>query len=209
MPNKTIYALRMLTAALLLATISSAVPAQETEHPEESFFVSSHISLGYVVNMPEQLVGFTTMAVGLPWPGWGAYADVKLPADRGSGEDNFTTTRTAAEAEALGDLRFGEPEPAWDSVNLGLVRALVNEVAVYAGAGYSRQAVYQEYFDEQRERGMNGFYTVEDDRVGGDTLNLMAGLYLRASSAVMFQFGVESAPSGFTAGVHLVLPLGT
>lgn len=208
MQDKTMSALPVLMGAILATALVSPLAGQGMSDPDRSFVVGTHLGLGYVVNAPDQLAGFTAFTVGSKWSGWGAFADVKFTVDRPTGEDNFTEERSAEEAEGLGDEAFGDPDEVWTTFNAGLVRALSDEVAVYGGAGLSDQTVYQEYVDEDGERGRNGFYVVEDERVGGSQVNVLGGLYFRFSRVITFQFGGETAPTGFTAGVSLMVPLG-
>lgn len=210
MPKSFLTAALVLVGLFLLSTTGSPAEGQrvgqEFVDPDESFLASRFVSVGYVVDAPDQLVGFGVSTVGSMWSGWGLYADVKFSVATPESEDNFTEARTASEADQLGDQRFSELESAWNTVNLALIRAVTHEVALYAGAGYSQETVYREYFDDQIERGIQGFYTVEDERQGGDTVNMLGGLLFRATRHLMFQFGGETAPAGFTAGVNLVFP---
>lgn len=194
-------------AAALLSAGAAPLAGQGFVDTDESLVAGTHLGFGYVVNAPDQLIGFGLMTVGSKWAGWGVFADVKLTASRPSGEDHFTSDQTAADAEAMGDTPFGERMDDWTTVNVGVVRAVGHEVALYAGGGYARETVYQEY-ERQGDQGADRFYIVEDQRVSGNTVNLMGGLYFRATRTIMFQMGGETAPAGFTAGVSLVIPLG-
>lgn len=208
MQDKTMSALPVLMGAILATALVSPLAGQGMSNPDRSFVVGTHLGLGYVINAPDQLAGFTAFTVGSKWSGWGVFADVKFTVDDPTGEDNFTEERSAADAEALGDEAFGDADEVWTTFNAGLVRALSDEVAAYAGAGLSDQTVYQEYVDEDADPGLDAFYVVEDERVGGGQVNVLAGLYFRFSRIVTFQFGGETAPTGFTAGVSLMVPLG-
>lgn len=205
MPKKMSYVLLAVTAAAALGSVSRPLAGQGMARPGENMMTDAHVTVGYVANAPEQLVGFGVTEVGLPWAGWGAFADLKLTVGRASGEDTFIESMTAREAEEMGDVAFGEPEEAWTTVNFGLIRAVGPEVALYAGAGYSEETVYQEY--DRQESGADRFYIVEDPRAGGDEVNLLGGLFFRAGRYLMFQMGGETAPAGFTAGASLVFPL--
>lgn len=194
-------------AALMVAGGSAALAGQGYRGSGQDMGAGTHLGFGYVVNAPEQLVGFEVMAVGSPWAGWGAFADAKFTHSSPSGEDIFMSGRTAAEALEMGDTPFGQPDEAWTTVNVGVVRAVGPEVALYAGGGYSQQTVYQE-FQRQGEIGADRFYIVEDVEASGDRVNLLGGFYFRAMRNLMFRLGAETAPAGFTAGVDFVLPLG-
>lgn len=207
MTHETTSALAGLAGAFLISAVLSPLAGQVPGDPGRSFQAGTNLGLGYVVNAPEQLLGFTVMTVGSSWSGWGAFADVKLAVDRVSGDDAFRESSTATEAIGMGHQRFGEPEEEWTTFNVGLVRALTDDVAAYLGGGYSEQTVYQE-FDQGASAGIDRFYIVEDDRFGGNEVNILGGLYLRVSRVIAFQFGGETAPAGFTAGVSLMVPLG-
>ena len=197
----------LVTAAVMYTSATTAASAQQMVDPARSYLASSYLGLGYVVNAPEQLLGFGASLGGEMLSGWGVYADVKLPVDRASGEDIFVESETAADARARGDDPFGEPDEAWTSFNVALVRALGHDVAVYAGAGYSDREVYQEFARED-ERGPDRFYIVEDVQAGGESVNVLGGFFFRASRVIAFQVGGETAPAGFTAGVTFLVPLG-
>lgn len=205
MQNKIRFVLSVFVAAFLASVTFSPLTGQRAVNPEQSFVAGTHLGVGYVMNAPDQLVGLTAFTVGSKWSGWGAFADAKFTSDRPTGDDDFREDMTAAEAEAMGDERFAEPDEVWETVNVGLVRAVSHDVAIYAGAGYSNQTVYQEYVES--ETGPDRFYTVEDDRVGGNTVNVMGGLYFRVGRVITFQFGGETAPGGFTLGVNFMIPV--
>lgn len=204
----TMHPLAVLVGLTLAMGSASPASAQWAGDPDESYVASTHLAVGYVANAPDQLVGFSAMTVGSLWSGWGLYIDVKFTPNSPEGDDEFDATMTAAEAESLGDLTFGNPDRIWTTVNAAVVRAVADEVAVYAGAGHSREKVYQEYEDPDGERGIQGFYIVEDERLSRKTVNLLGGLFFRAGRHFSFQIGAETAPAGFTAGVGLVFPLG-
>lgn len=205
---KTTFVIAALTGLFLLASAPAPASAQSAGASGAGYLDSTLLGVGFVANAPDQLVGFGVTTIGFPASAWGVHVNMKISTGSPGRRDNFTEERTAEEAEALGDTRFGSVDGAYTSVNLAVVRALGDDVAAYAGAGFTRETVYQEFEDPDGERGMLGFYTVEDRRLGGDTVNLVGGLFLRAGRAVSFQIGGETDPAGFTVGASLVFPIG-
>lgn len=213
MTSRDIVSVGLLVLALAVVSTgwspaSAQLRSQEVTDPDESFLASTHLSIGYAVNAPEQLVGVSASTAGSKWSGWGLYADYKLSVATPEGDDSFTEDLTVAEAKERGYLLYTQPESAWNTVNVALVRAVAHEVALYGGAGYSHETVYREYVDETRAPAPESYYTVEDESEGGDAVNVMGGLLFRASRHLIFQVGGETAPAGFTAGASAVFPIG-
>ncbi len=132
---------------------------------------------------------------------------MKFTLNSPEGESSFNPSLTPDEARAFGDIRQKD-KSIWTTVNVAAVRVVSGGIAVYAGAGYSREHAYVRYFDDTRERGEFGWYWVKDDEASGDRINLVGGVWLRAMPYIILQFGAESAPVGVTVGAAFVLPFG-
>ncbi|HEX7049183.1 MAG TPA: hypothetical protein VF188_03140 [Longimicrobiales bacterium] len=180
--------------------------SQMPNAPGGDFQTSAYWAVGYAVNAPTQLMGFSTVIFSPGLAHWGVYADYKRTLD--SPEDGDEYDGSVTPSQAINDFndRRTDDESVWTTVNVGIVRVLTGDLAVYAGAGYAREEAYEQYFDDQRDRGVFGYYWVKDDAGSGNRLNLLAGAWLRATPGVLFQFGAETAPRGFTVGAALVLP---
>ncbi|UCC84142.1 MAG: hypothetical protein JSW46_04205 [Gemmatimonadota bacterium] len=190
--------------ALAVFIVAAATPVKGQDLDFKMF---PHWALGYVVNAPTQLVGFSGLTFGPHLADWGGYVDVKLTLDSPEGESSFIPSLTPDEARAFGDIRQKD-KSIWTTVNVAAVRVVSAGIAVYAGAGYSHEDTYVRYYDDSWERGEFGWYWLKDDAASGDRINLMGGVWIRPMPSVIVQFGGESAPAGVTVGAAFVLPFG-
>lgn len=170
-----------------------------------SFERSTHLSVGYVANVPDQFLGISVMTVGPAWRGWGLYADFKQSTDSPADDPTFEAGTTASDAQLAGAEFTNESD--WTTFNIALVRALTPDFALYAGGGYSKRTVYREF---QRNPGLDGspFFWIRDDGVQQDHMNLTGGAFLRVIGPFIFQIGFETAPGGATAGVAVAFLFG-
>jgi hypothetical protein len=100
---------------------------------------------------------------------WGVYVDAKFTFGSPEGESNFDPSLTPEDAEGFGDI-VADEKSVWTTVTVAVMRVVSGEATLYAGAGYSREDAYVQYFDESRERGEFGFYWVKDDKESGDRI---------------------------------------
>ncbi len=77
---------------------------------------------------------------------------------------------------------------------------------IYAGAGVAVRTRYREYRDPEGERGFLGLLLVEAPDEQWTTVNGLGGGFLRMSRWLDFQFGLETAPRGFTVGASVRIP---
>ncbi len=169
---------------------------------------SSRLGVGYVVSIPHVYVGVS--ALGLTprlFGGAGAYADVKLTTSSPGNDPYYRSDISVDQAElTYGDMLF-EEKSDWLSLNFALVFALSREFGIYGGAGYSRERHYRQYFDDQKNRGLEGFYWVSDSDASGNRVNLLGGALFRLGRVVVLQMGVAAQPRGATVGITLAPPL--
>jgi hypothetical protein len=138
--------------------------------------------------------------------GLGVYVDGKLDTSPPSDHPGFESDLTAQQVDdEIGD-EFQGDESSWRSFNVALVRPVTPSLMVYAGAGYARESAYRQYYDESLTRGQGGLYWVESPAEDESTVNVLVGMFLRMTSHINAQFGVENAPRGVTVGLSLVLP---
>lgn len=195
-------------ASVIAFVLLTALPLRAQRRPWVSDLRnSSHIGLGYVASIPETFIGFSALGLtpGL-LGGAGLYADVKLSSGSPSHETYYDPTVTVTQAQnQFGDFLV-EQQSDWLTVDLALAYAVTRELALYAGAGYSREHHYQEYFDDSQTRGLAGFYWIPDPAGSGNRVNGLGGALLRAGRYVLFQAGIEARPRGATVGVMFTLP---
>jgi hypothetical protein len=164
------------------------------------------IGFGYTANAPEVMLGGSIWGLIPGLNGWGLYVDAKIDHEDPSRHEYYDATITAAQVlETYPDDEEAERDDRWVSFNAAVLKSVTNELILYAGGGWAQRDVYRYYLDPQRNRGQFGFYWVGDPDSSGGTVNIMAGVLLRASSRIRLQFGAETAPKGFTAGASVVL----
>ena len=167
-----------------------------------------HIGIGYVANIPDAFAGGALMFITPKvLGGAGLYADVKFSPSSPGRVAEYLPTITVDQAENVYGDRLFLQQSAWFTANLAVVYAVTRELALYAGAGYSREHHYREYFDNSETRGLDGFYWVHDPAASGNRINALGGVLLRAGRYVVFQSGVGARPAGVDAGVMFTLPL--
>lgn len=195
--NRTISALIIAMVALPLATASPAL-AQVDDSP-------GMLGVGYVANAPQMLLGGTVWAVIPGLNGWGIYLDAKMDPEDPIGDGVLFSNMTRADVDEQwpSDLEFVSDE-RWRGFSVAAMKQLSDEMVLYAGGGYSEETVYQQYFDSQENRGVLGWYWVEDPDESRSGLNLVVGGMLRIAESVRIQFGGETVPMGFTIGLSYV-----
>lgn len=193
-------------AVAAVAVLGCVGQGEAQQRARASAPLGARLGIGYVVNAPNQLAGVSGHVLTGRFGGLGLYVDAKFDIDEPGG-DEFVDSLTANEVDLrYGDTRFSE-EGSWMSVNVALMRPLTPDLIVYAGAGYSDEKRYVQYYDINAERGNLGYYWVEDDEESGSKINPMGGVMLRIQPNIFVQFGLEGAPVGGTVGVTYSLPL--
>lgn len=164
------------------------------------------LGVGYVSNAPDMLVGATLWTVIPGLHGWGLYVDAKMdPEDPvGGGFLYGGLTADQAEQQWPNDLKFIS-NSRWRGFNVAITKALTDEMVVYVGSGYAEETVYKQYKDSQENRGILGWYWVEDPDASRTGVNILVGGFLRIAKSVRIQFGGETRPAGFTVGLSYVL----
>jgi hypothetical protein len=193
-----------LASLLAAAALAQAAPAQA----QQASGSLPRVGVGFVANAPHEFLGVSVHAVSPFLGGLGIYVDAKIGNDYPSDEPGFDPDLTAAEVEDLYPDELFTERSDWRSVNVALIRPVLPELMVYAGAGYSDEGRYHEYYDPTATRGIAGFYWVEDPENSGGQVNLLAGAMFGISQNVFIQFGVETKPRGVTVGASYSLPLG-
>ena len=169
---------------------------------------TSYVGVGYVASIPDALVGFDVITLTPKLLGGaGLYADVKFTTTSPTRESYYDSTITVAQAEnQFGDFLIDE-RSVWVTINVAAVYAVTKELALYGGAGYSREHHYREYYDDTRTRGLAGFYWIPDAGASGNRVNVLGGLLVRAGQYIVFQAGLGARPRGAEAGVPVMLPV--
>lgn len=172
---------------------------------------SSRVGVGYVANIPNTYLGFSVLGTTHKlFGGLGLYADFKTTTtDHTDDPDYYPGISVDSAAQGLADLLYTE-ESEWLSVNVALVYAVTPDLAVYGGAGYTREKHFQQYYDDREPplTGEFGFYWIDDPENSGNRVNVLGGVLFRLTKFALFQLGGEMKPPGVSAGVILALPFG-
>ncbi|MBE0591833.1 MAG: hypothetical protein IH616_05465 [Gemmatimonadales bacterium] len=170
---------------------------------------SSRVGVGYVANIPNTFLGFSVLALtDKLFGGAGLYADFKTTTTDHRSDPDYLAGVTIAYAElAYADQLYTE-ESEWLSVDVALVYAVTNDLAIYGGAGYTRERHFRQYYDDSvpPERGEFGFYWIDDPEASGNRVNVLGGVLFRLTKYVLFQLGGDMQPPGVSVGVVLTLP---
>ncbi len=189
-----------------LALSSTSLQAQRQPVPD--LRNSSYIGVGYVTNVPNQFLGFNLLGITPKLlGGLGLYADAKFSTDSPANDPTLMEGVTVQQAEiTFGDDLF-EERSEWRSFNVALVYAVTPELALYGGAGYSKETAYRQYFDDSQTRGEFGFYWIEDPAESGTRVNVLGGGFIRLARVLLFQAGAEAQPLGATVGLTFTFAL--
>jgi hypothetical protein len=203
---------RILRASIVLLALGclSLVGGPLAAQGAPSLRNSSRIGVGYVANIPNTFLGFSVLGLtDKVFGGAGLYADFKTTTTDHRSDPDYLTGVTIEDAElTYADLLYTE-ESEWLSVDVALVYAVTPDLALYGGAGYSRERHYQQYYDDRVPplHGEFGFYWIDDPEGSGDRVNVLGGVLFRLTKYALFQLGGEMQPPGVTVGVILALPL--
>jgi hypothetical protein len=192
-----------LASLLAAAVLAQAAPARA----QQASAPLPRVGVGFVANAPHQLLGVSVHAVSPFLGGLGIYVDAKIGIDSPRDEPGFDPDLTAEEVEDLYPDQLFTERSDWRSVNVALIRPVLPELMVYAGAGYSDESHYHQYEDVSGQRGDLGLYWVENPEESGSKVNLMGGAMFGISQNLFIQFGVETKPRGVTVGASYSLPL--
>lgn len=204
----------MRTRALItwcVTSISLLLPgaglqAQAARREGPNLRTTSYLGLGYVASVPITPLGFSLLVVSPKvFRGAGVYGDVKLTTSSAGSDPYYLPGVSVADAEiTYGDLLY-EQRSDWLTIDLAMVYAITGEFAVYAGAGYSREKHFRQYFDDTQSRGDLGFYWISDPAESGTRVNVLGGALVRLRHFLYFQMGVESAPRAVNLGLTVTV----
>jgi hypothetical protein len=175
--------------------------------PASAQDAGTSFGFGYVADAPDEMGGVSAHIVFPMLGGVGLYVDAKVDMGSPDREDTFLAGRTAADVEeTVTGVEFLNSEDSWRGFNVAIVKTVTPALKLYAGAGHATRKRYRQYHDPNEVLGLLGFFWVEAPEDEWNTVNALAGGFLRMSRWIDFQFGLETAPRGFTVGASIRLP---
>lgn len=191
----------------MLLAMAAATPAAAQSTLDPGLRAHTHVGVGYVANLPRQMMGFNVVVISPALRDWGFYLDAKRTTESRADHVAYDPDITVEEAEAFDDFLM-EQESEWQTLNAGVVRVMTPALALYVGGGVSKEDAMRRYFDSSNVRGVSGTYWIDDPAGSGTRVNVMGGAWFRILPSFLVQFGAEAAPRGATVGVSYVLPIG-
>jgi hypothetical protein len=195
---------RLIMAVVLLAGSALSAQAQVARVSHPDWRTTQVTGVGYMGNAPHALIGAMAYVITPALGGFGVFADGRFTHRNFEADALFEPGITAAQAEGVYGDQYVQTVESWRAGHVGVVRPLTPDFGLYAGLGYARGSMYREYYDETVVRGNNGSYRARDEAESGGKLSLTGGALFRFGSSLAFQFGLDSAPRGFTAGASLL-----
>lgn len=194
-----------LAAALLCALPIGVEPA--SGQASGSGLDRPHFGIGYAANAPNLMAGGGAYVVTRYLGGIGLYLDAKFDVEDPSGDIAFEDGLTADDVlDQVEGADFIKRESSYRSFNAALIRPVTPYLLVYVGGGLVQRTRFHWYEAPESDLGLSGVFWVrapaEDDTMG----NFMLGIFMRVSSFLSTQVGLESGPRGFTIGVSLRPP---
>ncbi len=191
--------------SLVLLLLAPAAAAAQSRTPIERPL--PQYGVGYVFGPPDLMAGGDAFVVLPTLGGLGVYVDAKFDTSSPSKESNYDGSLTSQDvlAERTGN-EYSDDADSWMTLDVALLRPVTPALMVYAGVGYAKRSWYHLYYDPQKQYGLAGYYWVRAPSYDSTSLNGIAGIFLRISSLLTTQFGIETAPRGGVLGISLTLP---
>lgn len=189
-------------------TLALSVPglAQDIDYEVWEAY-RTRLGIGYVINAPLQAIGGGVLVGPRVLKGWGVYLDFKMSNETPHKGPHFVPGLTSGQViERYAGDDLVAMETVWTSVNAGIAKSVGPETVLYLGVGRSDAKGYQQFYDDLHDRGISGYYWVEHPEDNKVELNLIGGAFIDLGSLISLQFGLESAPRGFTVGAYLNVP---
>jgi hypothetical protein len=167
-----------------------------------------HFAVGYAANAPNLMGGGGAYLVTRYFGGIGVYLDAKFDVENPSGDRNFESGLTADDVlDQVVGAQFIKREASYRSFNAALVRPVSPYLIVYAGGGLVQRSYYHLYeAPSEPDLGYAGVFWVKAPSEDDTQANFMLGVFMRVSSFLSTQAGIETQPRGFTVGASFRLP---
>jgi hypothetical protein len=198
---RVLFPIPLLLALLFLF----GMPAPGSAQSSIDFSEGMGPLIGFTVKPPQQVLGAGVVWLPPAARGWGILADVRFATDR-PGSNEIRSNWTRSDAFGAGH-EFIREQVSWNSSSVALVRGFSRELALFAGAGFSRSSSYSQFlFDTEEGAALEiETYFIEEPSRSEDRMNLVGGAIYRMGSRIAVQFGIQTEPFGFVVGGY-VLP---
>ncbi len=195
----------VLGAALFLGLVLAARPLSAQRIA--SGLDRPHFGLGYAANAPNLMAGGEAYVVTPYLGGLGLYVDAKFDVEAPSGEPEYISDMTAEDvANQISGAEFIRRESSYKSFNVAVLKAMSPYLILYAGGGVVRRTRYHFYEAVGTDYGVSGLFWVKAPSEDVTRPNAMLGIFMRMSTFLSAQVGIETEPRGFTVGASFRLP---
>ncbi|GAB4374936.1 MAG: hypothetical protein Kow0042_19930 [Calditrichia bacterium] len=186
----------------IILSISRIAYSQENQTTKQAtnFKNKFYSIIGYSANVPKELIGLHLFRLSPKRIGF--YIDFKFNSLKNYNKRNdFYENISVNKAENVFSDELINNEKLWISINFAITKVLFNQLAIYAGLGYTESYSYRQYYDSLEILGKYGKYWIEDNNYKDSDINLMSGFFIQIDKAWIFQVGGELYPSGITIGI--------
>jgi hypothetical protein len=196
---------RVVLFAALSLVLAAPLQAQVRAPTVPDWRIHRALGFGYMGNAPHALLGAMAWVITPVAGGTGVFVDARMTHKDYEDDALFEPGVTSEQAQTDFGHFYIRSVESWRSARIGLVRPLSRDFALYGGVGYGDGTIYDEYLDDTGERGVAGSYRALNDVSSGGRVSLTGGAIFRFGEALAFQFGLDTAPRGFSVGASLVL----
>lgn len=193
-------------AIALLLSLSAAAKADA--QIRRDFHSGMRTAIGYSGALPAAAAGVGVW--NMVSTQFGIFADAKMtPTSRRDHAMHCPPTLTpctVAQVEAERNDLIIRDDDEYVIFNAGGMYAITREFMFMLGGGLARTRSVREYFDESEDPiTETGQYFVDHQPDPETTLQLVAGMMIRAGDRLAFRFGYETAPGGMSLGGYFVV----
>lgn len=191
---------------VMLASSAAGADAQVSR----DFHTGMRTGIGYAAVFPDVLAGASVWHL-FAGRTFGIFADAKLTLsdlrDDPRHCPSVITPCTVEAAEATRNDVFIRDDDEYRILNVGGIYAITGEFMLLLGAGAVQSRTVREYFDDSEEPiTETGTYFVDHEPDPELSMQIVAGMIMRAGNRLAFRFGYETAPGGMSFGAYFILP---
>lgn len=206
-PSRTLLRLIVAVATALPMFLSATFAEAQIRMAEDWEFAMGS-GFGWAAVLPDAMLGVGGFHV-FGGTRWGLIGSVTIPHDSNKRtpdfQDNLTIETVENDFPEEKRILIGSDQEEWRILNLGVLRAITPEAALYVGGGAAQKSVLREFGDNtDPPLTRSGFYYVQVEDESGWEPNVSFGVLMRGGERIAFSVGFESAPQILSAGVYFV-----